>query len=349
MRNLIQAQSPMRISFAGGGTDIADWYERYGGAVLSCTIDKSACVALRPRDDSRVRLRSLDLGVAVDYRLGDVPAYDGTLDMAKAAAARFEIGRGFDLEMRSDAPPGSGLGGSAALAAALVGALAAHAGVRLGRREVAETSYAIERDDLAIPGGKQDQYATTFGGFNHIVFGAGGVEVEPAGVGGDVLRDLETRLLLCHLGQNRPDLGIVDAHIGFLRSGRRATIDGMRSMRADLARMKDALARKDLNLFGTHLHQSFVHKKMMNPLVTKDTVAEELYEAALASGALGGKLAGAGGGGYLLLYVPASAQGSVRRALEAASCGAGGEAKGGGVAKVAFTNRGLHVRTAARP
>lgn len=334
----------MRLSFAGGGTDIADWYERHGGAVLSSTIDESACVTLRPRGDSRIRFRSLDLGWTVDYDVDEAPVYDGTLDLAKAAAARFELDQGFDLDIRSDAPAGSGLGGSAAVTSALVGALATYTGARLNRREMAELGYEIERTDLSIPGGKQDHYATTFGGFNHISFDADGVLVEPLRLDDSVLRDLEARLLLCYLGQVRTNLNLVDTQIEFLKSGRPATIGGMHSMGADVGRMKDALSKKNLDRFGKILHDAFVHKKMMNPDVTKGTVADTLYEVARAHGASGGKLAGAGGGGYMLLYVPTAKRRSVLRALEA--MGTNGQMA---VRQVRFADRGLQVSRVSAP
>ena len=336
----IRARAPLRISFAGGGTDLADWYERYGGAVLSSTIDRSAYVTLHPRSDSRVSIRSLDLGWAVDYRLHEEPVYDGVLDLAKAAAAQFEVGRGFDLDIRSDAPAGGGLGGSSAVTAALIGALAAYTDTRLTRTEMAELNYRIERIELKIAGGKQDQYATTFGGFNHITFGAGGVAVVPLDLDSDLLRDLEAHLLLCYVGQVRTDLGLIDRQLEFLKRGRKETVNGMHCIQADVERMKEALLDKDLDRFGRSLHEGFAHKKMMNPEVTRGTAADKLYEIALRHGALGGKLSGAGGGGYLVLYVPTSRQHRVRHALEAA---------GGVFVECSFSDRGLQVWRSRHP
>ena len=336
----IRAKSPLRISFAGGGTDVADWYERHGGAVLSAAIDRSAYVTLHPRSDSRVRIRSLDVGSAVDYRLHEEPVYDGVLDLAKAAVAQFRVGSGLDVDIRSDAPAGGGLGGSSAVTSALIGALAAYTGARLTRTAMAELNYKIERVDLKIAGGKQDQYATTFGGFNHLTFGAGGVAVVPLGLDDDLLRDLEAHLLLCYVGRVRADLGLIDKQLRLLKEGRPATVDGMHRIQADVERMKAALLNNDLDRFGRILHDGFVHKKMMNPDVTTGTAADELYDAARAHGALGGKLAGAGGGGYLVLYVPTARQHGVRRALEAL---------GGVFVECAFSERGLQVWTSRHP
>lgn len=330
----IRAKSPLRISFAGGGTDIREWYELHGGAVLSSTIDKSATVTLRPRPDSRLRIRSLDLKWAVDYHLKEEPTYDGILDLAKAAIAHFDVDKGFDIDIRSDAPAGGGLGGSSAVTSALIGALASYTDTQLSRTEMAELNYKIERIDLKISGGKQDQYATTFGGFNHIVFRDDGVAVAPLDVDANTLRDLETHLLLCYVGQVRSNTGLIDKQLDLLKDGRKATVEGMHRIQADVERMKDALASEDLERFGRILHEAFVHKKMMNPEVTKGTVVDELYEVAREQGALGGKLVGAGGGGHLVLYVPTSKQHLVRHAVEAV---------GGVFVECAFSASGLQV------
>lgn len=330
----IRAKSPLRISFAGGGTDIRDWYEQHGGAVLSSTIDKSAYVTLSPRPDSYVRVRSLDLGWTVNYHLDEKPTYDGVLDLAKATIARFDLTDGFDIDIRSDTPAGGGLGGSSAVTSALIGALALFTDTRLSRAEIAELNYAIERIDLKIAGGKQDQYATTFGGFNHIAFDGDGVTVDPLDMDTGTLRDLEAHLLLCYTGRVRSDMGLIDKQLDFLKHKRKATIDGMHCIQADVEHMKDALASRNLDLFGRILHEGFMHKKMMNPDVTKGTIADELYEVAREHGALGGKLLGGGGGGYVVLYVPTSKQHLVRQAVKAV---------GGVFVECNFSRRGLQV------
>ena len=333
-RPIIRARSPLRISFAGGGTDIAAWYATHGGAVLSATISRSAYVTLAPRADRRINVRSLDLGYAIDYSLDETLTFDGVLDLAKAAVKRLGSQCGMDISIRSDAPAGSGLGGSSALAAALAGALACQWGISLGRRELAELAYTLEREDLDICGGKQDQYATVFGGFNHIEFNARGVSVHKLPIATAVKNDLEAHLLLCYVGRVRKDAGLVDAQVRDLRAGRAETLTGMCRVQADVGKMKDALLAGRLDAVGRGLHDAFAHKKMTNPGVTAGTEADALYEAALRQGALGGKLLGAGGGGYLLLYVPTGRQHAVRRALEE---------MGGRFEEFSFRERGLEV------
>ena len=333
-RRIIRAKSPLRISFAGGGTDLAHWYEERPGAVLSSTINRYAYVTLYPRPDSEVSIRSLDLGYTVKYDVDDGPKYDGILDLAKASLARLEIDRGIDLDIRADAPAGSGLGGSSALTSAIIGAGAAFAGRVMTPYEFAELNYTIERVDLNISGGKQDQYATTFGGFNLIEFHKESVLVNPLRVERGVINDLEAHFLLCYTGQVRPDLNLVEAQKRYYMEGRRSTIDGMTRLYELAFEIKDALLRGNLDDFGELLNEAYVNKQQMNPHVADNTIADELYRKARQCGALGGKLLGAGGGGFLALYCPTDRHHELRQALEAI---------GGQFVDFAFDSDGLQV------
>jgi D-glycero-alpha-D-manno-heptose-7-phosphate kinase len=313
---IIRAKAPLRISFAGGGTDLPHYYERHGGAVLSSTINRYAYVTLYPREDAEVRIRSLDLGHLVRYSLDSGPVYDGVLDLAKAAIHRVGIKRGIDMDIRLEAPAGSGLGGSSALTAAVLGAVAAMNGHPLAAYELAELNYLIERTDLKIAGGKQDQYATTFGGFNLIEFHADRVLVTPLRIDRAVLNDLEAHLLLCYTGKVRPHLGLIEQQVRFLQEGRKETLEGMKQLQEMTYQMKEVLLTGRLHRFGELLHEAYVSKKLMNPHITGGTSADELYEAARQRGAVGGKLCGAGGGGYLLLYCQTGQEQEVIEALE---------------------------------
>jgi len=313
---IIRAKAPLRLSFAGGGTDLPHYYEEHGGAVLSSTINHYAYVTLFPRQDKDIRIRSLDLGQLVHYDLDRAPAYDGVLDLAKAAIQRISVKHGIDMDIRLEAPAGSGLGGSSALTAAVLGALSATNGHALGSYELAEMNYVIERQDLRIAGGKQDQYATTFGGFNLIEFHPTRVMVTPLRIDPAVLNDLEAHLLLCYTGQVRPRMGLIDQQVRYYKEGRKETLDGMRRIHEMVHDMKDALLTGQLHVFGELLHEGYLNKKRMNPAVSEGTRTDVLYDAALQNGAVGGKLCGAGGGGYLLLYCETGRQHEVIRALE---------------------------------
>jgi D-glycero-alpha-D-manno-heptose-7-phosphate kinase len=331
---IIRAKAPVRISFGGGGTDFPHWYDHSPGAVLCSTINHYARVTLYPREDQAVRIRSVDLGYMADYHLGDRPVFDGALDLAKATIARLGVHHGMDLDVRCDAPAGSGLGGSSALTAAVIGAVAAHQGRALTNYELSELNCLVEREDVRIPGGMQDQYATTFGGFNVIEFDKGRVLVNPLRIEPAILSDLEAHLLLCYTGQVRVNQGLIEKQIQFHREGRQTTLDGMKRIYELVFEMKETLLRGRLNDFGELLHQGFVNKKLMNPEITQGTNTEMLYEEARRNGVVGGKLMGAGGGGYLLLYCHTHRQHQVRKALEA---------MGGRFTNFSFDHAGLQV------
>jgi D-glycero-alpha-D-manno-heptose-7-phosphate kinase len=312
----IRAQAPLRLSFAGGGTDFPHYFQYHGGAVLSATIDRFARAELVPRDDERVVLRSTDLGHRVEYHREDDPEFDGVLDLAKAAVARIGVHRGVELETGSDAPPGSGLGGSSALVTAVVGALAALGERSFTPHELAGLCYEIERVDLGIAGGMQDQYAAAFGGMNVIEFSASGVEVTPVRIGADALAALEERLLLCYTGRVRRDLHLIDEQIRMYREGREDTLLGMKGLYEAVYVMRDALEAGEIDRFGELLHEAYLSKKLMNPLVVEGAPIDVLYERARSLGAAGGKLCGAGGGGYLAIFCEPDRQAAVRHGLE---------------------------------
>lgn len=313
----VYALAPLRISFVGGGTDFPHWYREHGGAVLSTTIDHFVRVTVAPRDDRDVRVRSLDLGELVRYRLDQGPHYDGVLDLAKATIDRMGIDVGLDVDIESEAPPGSGLGGSSALVTAVVAAIACLDERALSCDELVRLSYAIEREDLGISGGWQDQYAAAFGGFNLIEFGRDGVQLVPVEAGADALEELRKHLLLCYTGKVRRNVGLIDRQIQMFEAGREDTLLGMKQLREMAYAMRDAIEAGDMQRLGTMLREAFEAKKRMNPHIAEGTPIEAMLDAAGAAGATGGKICGAGGGGYLLIATPPEARASVRAALEA--------------------------------
>ncbi len=335
----VRAAAPLRISFVGGGTDFPHWYKRHGGAVLSATIDHSAHVTVEPRDDGQIRIRDLRLEQMVQYHLDEGPVYDGVMDLPKAAIERVGVNRGIDVDIRSDAPPGSGLGGSSALVTAVVGALAALSNRSLTSGEVAGLAYAIERKDLGITGGWQDQYAAAFGGFNLLEFSSDGVRVTPIRAERDVIETLRANLLLCYSGSVRANVGLIDTQIQLYREGREETIQGMKQLQHLAYEMRDAIQTGDLDGLGRMLREAYESKKRMNPHIVQGTPIERLFEAARAAGALGGKICGAGGGGFLLLYCRGPEQPAVRAALEAL---------GGQFAPFSFRPEGVEARVAGR-
>jgi D-glycero-alpha-D-manno-heptose-7-phosphate kinase len=313
----VRATAPLRISFVGGGTDFPHYYERHGGAVVSATIGHCARVEVTVRADRQVTIRSLDLGHLVEFHLERGPVYDGLMDLPKAAIQRLGAETGIDVAIASDAPPGSGLGGSSALVTACVGALAALDGRSMRADEVARVAYAIEREDLAIAGGWQDQYATAFGGFNLLEFSAEGVAVTPLALDDAAVAELRSHLLLCYTGHVRTDLGLIDAQIRMYDEGREETIVGMKELHEMAYEMRDAIRTVDVRSLGGLLREAYESKKRMNPRIAEGTRIERLLHAAESAGAAGGKICGAGGGGYVLLACEPSRQPAVRAALEA--------------------------------
>ena len=331
--HVIEAIAPLRISFVGGGTDFPHWYEQHGGAVVSATIDHVVRVRVTARADRVVELRSLDLDQLVAYHLDEGPVYDGALDLVKAAIAHAGIDTGVTVEIRSEAPPGSGLGGSSAVVTAVVAALAALGDRSMRADELARTAYRIEREDLGISGGWQDQYAAAFGGCNLLEFSADGARVVPV-ADAQRLDRLRAGLLLCYTGHVRRNVGLIDRQIALHREGREETLLGMKRLQEMAYAMRQVIERVDLVAMGALLREAFTAKKQMNPHITEGTDIEVMLDAATAAGAFGGKVCGAGGGGYLLIAAPPRSHADVRAALMAL---------GGQFAPFGFTMQGVHV------
>lgn len=300
---LIRAKSPLRISFSGGGTDVPPFPQQEGGCVLSATINRYAYGTLRPRLDRQISIESLDFGVSVSYRPEDKLIYDGKLDLVKAAILKLggQYSAGYDLFLHSDAPPGSGLGASSAMMVALVGLLREHHNFPFSEYEVAHVAYTIEREDLGIQGGLQDQYASAFGGFNYIEFLPDHVIVNPLKISPDIVNELQYNLLLCYTGQTRLSSRIIEDQVHRYERGETDSLEALRELKRLTVEMKNALLRRNLKQFGELLHEEWQQKKRMSEKISNAEL-DELYELARKHGAIGGKITGAGGGGYMLLY-----------------------------------------------
>jgi D-glycero-alpha-D-manno-heptose-7-phosphate kinase len=301
---LFRAKTPLRVSFAGGGTDVPPFPEREGGLVLSATINRYAHATLQPRTDGRIRVESLDLDTALEYGTDEHVEYDGQLDLVKAAirrVAQLEEPRGIDLFLHTAAPPGSGLGASSALMVSLIGVLADYHKLSLSEYETAQLAWEVERLDLGLKGGLQDHYAASFGGFNFIEFGADQVIVNPLRVKPTIVNELEANLLLCFTGATRAGDHIIDDQTRRYEASEQATLEGLRMQKELATAMKEALLRGRLNEFGDLLGAVWEYKKRLSERITTPTI-DEAYAEALEHGAIGGKVTGAGGGGFMLFY-----------------------------------------------
>jgi len=313
----IRTKAPLRISFAGGGTDVPPYPEQEGGCVLNATIDHYAWGSLRPRNDDRIRIESVDLGLALDFSVDSKLELDGQLDLVKATILRLQAqsGRGFDIFLRSDAPPGSGLGSSSALIVGLVGLVKELKALPLTDYEVAQLAYSIERQDLRIQGGHQDQYASSFGGFNFIEFYADRVIVNPLRIPQDTINELEHNLLLCFTGTTRRSDRIIEDQTKRFEERQENTLRALQQQKQLAVDMKNALLRKRLDDFGDLLHSAWESKKQFSPRISNSSI-NEMYQVARDQGALGGKITGAGGGGYMLFYCQFERKHKVAEALE---------------------------------
>ncbi len=301
---IIRSKAPLRISFGGGGTDVEPYLSDNGGIVLSTTIDKYAYGSLRLRDDRDITVTSLDYDIVAKYNLDETLIYNGKLDLVKAVIRRLNQEnhkQGLDFFLHCDAPPGSGLGSSSTVVVSLIGLFKQWLHLPLTNYDISDMAYQIERLDLGIKGGKQDQYAATFGGFNFIEFNRDWTIVNPLRVSADVLNELHYNLLLCYTGKTRLSSGIIDTQVERYVQRQADVVHAMDELKAIATAQKNALLQGRLSEFGALLHEAWINKKKMAPQIS-DPGIDELYETACRHGALGGKISGAGGGGYIFFY-----------------------------------------------
>lgn len=343
---IIRSKAPLRISFSGGGTDVSPYLEEKGGVVLSTTIDKYSYGTLIPHDDPTINVESLDFDIVAKYAVERQLVYDGELDLVKAVLNTVEgaTDSGFDLFLHSDAPPGSGLGSSSTIVVTLMGLLRHWLQKPWTNYDLAQLAYHIERIVLGIKGGKQDQYAATFGGFNFIEFFNDATIVNPLRVSTTILNELEYHLLLCYTGKTRLSAKIIETQVQGYVDKQPTSVAALDELKQITIDMKNALLQGRLNDFGALLHDAWENKKKLARQITTEQI-DELYTTAREKGALGGKILGAGGGGYLLLYCPFDRKHIIAAALEHLS---------GQVVKFGFDHNGLqtwevtHATTAGR-
>jgi len=313
---LIRGKAPLRVSFSGGGSDVSPYCDEYGGCVLSTTIGMYIYGALEVRTDNKVEIFSIDYDEIVKYELGSELEKGDKLAFLHAVIKRLNPERGFNLYLHSDAPPGTGLGSSGAISALIVG-LVNHAFNRmLSRYDMAQLAYTVEHDDLGRSVGRQDHYAAVFGGMNFIEFSSAGTLVLPLRVEPWILEELVYHSQLFYTRKKRDSEDIVAKQVGFYKEKRPSTLEALAEMKVLTESMRRCLLMGDMRRFGALLHEAWINKKKMNP-ATANPYLDELYAAAREAGAIGGKLLGAGGGGFFLFYTPFMKQGRVTEALSA--------------------------------
>jgi D-glycero-alpha-D-manno-heptose-7-phosphate kinase len=318
-----RSRVPLRLGLAGGGTDLSPYSEIYGGAVLNCTIDRYAYAFISPRFDNKIAFRARDL---LTDELHDVAASitptSGLLlhrGVYNRMVREFCGGRSIAVTVATtvDAPPGSGLGSSSALVVALVEAFRAYLDLPLSRYDVAHLAHEIERKDLGLAGGKQDQYAAAFGGVNFIEFLPDGrTIVNPLRLNQDVLNEFEASLVVCFTGVSRQSDTIIREQTAGIRQSSEDSLRALHQLKADAVAMKQTMLAGDMRGMATILARSWMAKKRTAGAITTALI-DELYGLAVASGALGGKVSGAGGGGFMMFIVAPDDRMQVIQALNA--------------------------------
>ncbi len=319
---MIITRTPFRISFFGGGTDIPGFYEEHEGAVLSTTIDKYMYIILKPRYDDRIVLNYSEKEI-VD-RVDDIRH-----NIYREALKFTGVTKGVEITSIGDIPSkGSGLGSSSSFTVGLLNALYVHKGEAKGPRELAEDACSIEIGIMREPIGKQDQYAAAFGGLRRYRFRkSGAVEVEPIEAGRGALSALQRSCLLFYTNITRRSSEVLSDQSSRIRETR----SSLESLRDYALAMGEAFAEGDCRAIGERLHENWLLKKGLSSKVSSPHI-DSLYETGLAAGAFGGKLLGAGGGGFLLFVCPPERQAGLREAL-------------GGLKELpfAFSRNGSHV------
>lgn len=304
---MIISQTPYRVSFAGGGTDLPAFYEQEPGAVLSVGLNHHMYVTVSPRfkASTRVAYTRTEICDAID---------DIQHTIAREALRMTGLGKHLEITTIGDVPAGTGLGSSSSLAVGLLGALYAYKGSITSPSKLAEEACRIEIDILKKPIGRQDQYAAAFGSLNYIRFNSDHtVDVEPVPYRPETLAELENRTLLLYTQQQRDANKILEQQSAGTQKTDKFTV--LRAMRDLADEMRQTISGEgDLDAFAGLLHQGWLLKRSLGFGIS-NTGIDEWYEAARKAGAQGGKLLGAGGGGFLLLIAPPEKHDAIRAAL----------------------------------
>ena len=334
---IVRSKAPLRLGLAGGGTDVAPYSDLYGGAILNATISMYAYATIQPRKDKRIILNSLDKKIEQEYKCGKELEIDEHFSLAKGVYNRVvkdfvKEPLAFELTTFVDAPPGSGLGTSSTLVVAILGAFAEWLNLPLGEYDLAHLAYEIERIDLNMAGGKQDQYAATFGGVNFMEFYKDDkVIVNPLRIKPIYLHELSYNLVLYNTETSRLSSKIIQAQSNNVMKKVSASIEATHNLKQQAIMMKEAILKGNLDKIGEILDYGWQNKKKMAKGITNKMI-DDIYETATNNGATGGKVSGAGGGGFVIFYCPDNTRISVIEALKKF---------GGDIKRYDFTTQGL--------
>ena len=332
---IIRSKTPLRLGLAGGGTDVSPFSDIYGGAILNATVSMYAYAAIEPAADGKIIFEQAEL--SEQYTSENELPTNGFFVLHKGVYNRIvkdftKTPLSFRMTTYVDAPAGSGLGTSSTLCVAIVGAFVEWFKLPLGEYDIAHLAYDIERNDLVMAGGKQDQYAATFGGFNFMEFSANDkVIVNPLRVKQQFQDELAHNLLLYYTQTSRVSAKIIEAQQKNVSAQNTTSIEAMQRLKEQAVMMKEAILKGEIDKIGEILDFGWHYKKQMAGGIT-NPLLDDIYEAAKKAGASGGKVSGAGGGGFMFFYCPKNTRYTVEKALKPF----GGQAK-----RYEFTNEGL--------
>jgi D-glycero-alpha-D-manno-heptose-7-phosphate kinase len=316
---MVRARAPVRIDFAGGWTDVARFARESAGAVVNAAISIYSYASIRRHEGEEAAKKGIQI-YAADFDLyieaADIRRleYDGNADLIKAAIRHLNVAESFFITTRSDAPPGSGLGTSAAMGVALIGALSRLVGRPLLSHEIAELASEIEREELHILGGKQDQYASAIGGIQFMEFFGETVRAAPLRLSPRTELDLQKHLVVCYTEQSRLSGDIHEHVTDAFRKGDPNTTAAIANLKSIARVMKERLLLNDLEGFARLMSENWENQKRLHPSVTNERI-DELFAIAAESGAAGGKACGAGGGGCLVFIAQPDREHILRQAL----------------------------------
>jgi D-glycero-alpha-D-manno-heptose-7-phosphate kinase len=337
IKMIIRSKAPLRLGLAGGGSDVAPYSDLYGGAILNATINMYAYATIIPRNDGKIVLNSYDSKQSIELNAKKTLTINGRLDLHKGVYNRVvkdyvHKPLSFELTTFVDAPPGSGLGTSSTMVVSILGAFTEWLKLPLGEYDIARLAYEIERIDLGMAGGKQDQYAATFGGVNFMEFFKDNkVIVNPLRIRSTYLNELSYSLILFYTETSRLSSKIIEQQVKNVLHNKVESIEAMHQLKNQAIMMKEALLKGDLDEMGHILDFGWHYKKQMADDITNEQL-DLIYETAREAGASGGKISGAGGGGFMIFYCPENTRVKVIQELEK---------MGGRVRRYEFTTMGL--------
>lgn len=318
---IVRSKAPLRLGFAGGGSDVSPYSELYGGLVLNATINLFSYCTIEQTETDKLELYASDLGVRATYCLDSSFPIDGILDIHKGVYNRvlsdFGVApRACKITTYSDAPAGSGLGSSSTMVVCVLKAFVEWYNLPMGDYEIALMAYQIERIDLGLSGGKQDQYAASFGGFNYIEFQQNGaVVVNPLRVKRWIVDELESSIVLYYTGASRSSAAIIEEQKKQTSSGDKTAIEAMHNIKNSAIDMKRALLEGNIPLFANILGKAWEDKKKMATAISNDMI-QKVFDVAFKAGATAGKVSGAGGGGFIIFMMEPTKRRDVINALK---------------------------------